>query len=224
MKTIPFTYLLTHKPTGKMYYGVRYKKGCSPDDLWKKYFSSSKKVKKLIEEYGIDSFEYSIRKIFLSSLDARNWETKVLTRLKVCQNDKWLNENYGNHYPSTLGKQMPEERKRKIGEAQKGVLNHMWGKTHTEDARLKISIASRGRKHSEESKHKMSIAKKGVPISPDKKRIRSREEIERAAKTNRERAHKRTTEQRERMKKSAAGRRWKKCLETGKRIFYRETI
>ena len=36
--TIPFTYYLYHKPTGKKYYGVRFKKGCHPDDLWNKYF------------------------------------------------------------------------------------------------------------------------------------------------------------------------------------------
>jgi hypothetical protein len=49
---IPFTYLIKHIPTGRNYYGVRYKKGCHPNDLWLKYFTSSKKIKGLIKKYG----------------------------------------------------------------------------------------------------------------------------------------------------------------------------
>ena len=53
--TIPYTYLLTHVQTGKKYYGVRFAKGCNPSDLFITYFTSSKYVKSLIEEYGIES-------------------------------------------------------------------------------------------------------------------------------------------------------------------------
>jgi hypothetical protein len=48
---IPFTYLLKHIPTKKYYYGVKLKKGCHPNDLWTKYFTSSKIVKSLIKKY-----------------------------------------------------------------------------------------------------------------------------------------------------------------------------
>ena len=37
----PFTYLIKHKTSGKVYYGVRYAKKCSPIDLWTTYFTSS---------------------------------------------------------------------------------------------------------------------------------------------------------------------------------------
>ena len=64
IESIPFTYLLKHIPTNKYYYGVRYRKGCHPKDLWKTYFTSSKKVKSLIKKYGKKSFIFEIRKTF----------------------------------------------------------------------------------------------------------------------------------------------------------------
>lgn len=88
----PYTYLLKHKPTGLFYYGVRYSKDCNPEDFWVKYFTSSKSVKKLIENYGKDSFEYEIRKTFDSAEKAIMWENKVLKRLNVINNPKFLNK------------------------------------------------------------------------------------------------------------------------------------
>lgn len=56
--------------------------------------------------------------------------------------------------------------KRKMSESHRGKKNHFYGKKHTEKAKLKIGLASRGRKanlgnhHSEEAKRKMSKAAK----------------------------------------------------------------
>jgi len=88
----PYTYLIKFKPTGQVYYGVRFAKGCSPDDLWETYFTSSKVVKSLIEEHGKDAFDYEIRKTFETADAARKWEENVLQRLKVVKDDKWLNK------------------------------------------------------------------------------------------------------------------------------------
>lgn len=38
---IPFTYLIGWSKYDKWYYGVRFAKGCNPDDLWNTYFTSS---------------------------------------------------------------------------------------------------------------------------------------------------------------------------------------
>ena len=89
--TIPFTYLIKHVPTNRYYYGVRYKKGCHPKDLWTKYFTSSKKVKGLIKKYGKKSFIFEIRKTFKTTKQARMWEHKVLKRLKVIHRNDFLN-------------------------------------------------------------------------------------------------------------------------------------
>lgn len=57
---IPYVYIIKNKTTKMKYLGVRYCKGCHPDDLWKTYFTSSSIVKTLIEEYGKDDFYVKI--------------------------------------------------------------------------------------------------------------------------------------------------------------------
>ena len=94
---LPFTYFIFHLPTGFKYYGAKFSKGCHPSDLWTKYFTSSKKVKQLIEEYGKDSFVYEIRKTFTNKDDCLKWENKVLERMHVLEKDDWLNNHIGGH-------------------------------------------------------------------------------------------------------------------------------
>jgi len=95
IQTIPYTYLIKCLPTNEFYYGVRWATGCSPDDLWKTYFTSSKKVKSRINVFGKENFEYEIRKTFEDVSKARLWEDKVLRRMKVITNATWLNSAYG---------------------------------------------------------------------------------------------------------------------------------
>lgn len=166
-----YTYCLYHKPTGKKYYGVRYKKNCDPSDLWNKYFSSSKEVKKLIEEYGINSFEYEIRKTFDDKFKAIEWEKKVLRRLKVETNDRWLNKRIPNANVTycasrgMFGKKHTKETKNKMSLSQKGKNNPMYGKTHTDETKRKIGEASKNWLRTEEVKLKQKLAKKGKPFS-----------------------------------------------------------
>lgn len=54
-----------------------------------------------------------------------------------------------------------EETKRKIGEAQKGELNHNFGKHPSETTRSKISEAGKGRVVSKETRAKLSAMRKG---------------------------------------------------------------
>lgn len=87
--TIPYTYRITHLPSKKWYYGVRYAIGCSPDDLFVTYFTSSKIIKGLIKEDGVKSFSVEIRKTFNDVNSARMWENKVLRKIlnwDVCLN------------------------------------------------------------------------------------------------------------------------------------------
>jgi predicted GIY-YIG superfamily endonuclease len=54
----PYTYLIKHRPSGKVYYGFRCANRVEPhEDLWKHYFTSSPKIQQLIEETGADSFD-----------------------------------------------------------------------------------------------------------------------------------------------------------------------
>jgi len=180
---IPFTYLVKHIPTNRYYYGVKYKKGCHPYDLWTKYFTSSKKVKGLIRKYGKKSFIFEIRKTFKTAQQAVNWEYKVLKRMKVIHRDDFLNQSDNQRVDSKLlskirkgkgnpmyGKKMTEEHKKKIKDKlikrYKKLPHHTLGRKHTLAFLRFLSKINKGKnnkmygvKMSKESRKKMSIAK-----------------------------------------------------------------
>lgn len=103
METIPFTYILKFKPTNQYYYGVKYSKGSKPSDLWNTYFTSSSRVKKLIEEFGINSFDYKITKTFSNKIDAIEWEIRFQTKVKADKNAKFLNKRIWKNPYSAKG-------------------------------------------------------------------------------------------------------------------------
>lgn len=86
-----YTYLIGCKEHNKFYYGVRYKKNCSPEDLWTIYFTSSNEVKKFRKEFGEPDI-IEIRRTFGDNpIKAQQWERKVILRMKCVRDDKWLN-------------------------------------------------------------------------------------------------------------------------------------
>jgi len=97
MKTFPFTYILYHKHTQLWYYGVRYAEGCHPNDLFTIYFSSSKYVKALIKEYGVNSFKYCVDRIFRNKLDAIRFEKIMLKSHFDTNRNIFLNRSLGNN-------------------------------------------------------------------------------------------------------------------------------
>lgn len=123
--TIPYTYLLKHVPTNTFYYGVKYANKCHPNDLWTKYFTSSKHIHELINIYGKDSFIYEIRKTFDDKQKARNWEHKVLKRINAVIRNDFLNKTDNisicpNAAKSMLGKKESEETRLKKSKAKLG--------------------------------------------------------------------------------------------------------
>lgn len=92
----PYCYLIKFKPTGQVYYGSRSASSCDPEELFNPnhrtgYFTSSKLVKSLIEDFGLDSFECQVRKTFKNKQDCIRWESRVLTYFNVESNPKFLN-------------------------------------------------------------------------------------------------------------------------------------
>lgn len=123
----PFTYLIKHKPSGKVYYGVRYAKKCSPDDLWTTYFTSSNDIRILIENDGKDAFEFQIRKTFMDAKKAIQWEKKVLRRMKVVKSTAFINRNI----PGCSMFAHSEETKSKMRKPKPaGFGDHLKGNTH----------------------------------------------------------------------------------------------
>jgi hypothetical protein len=120
----PFCYYLYHRPTGVRYYGVRYGKSAHPDTLWTTYFSSSSLVRDLIKEYGADSFDVSVRRVFDTKEDALLWERRFLKRIDAKSREDWLNQHNGHTdfaYDWT-GRKRPE-----LSERLKGKPNpHGW--------------------------------------------------------------------------------------------------
>ena len=132
--TIPFSYYLFHRPTQTHYYGIKYRKGCSPKDLWKSYFTSSSRVKDLISEYGVDSFDVEVRRTFTSGKEALLWEHKVLTRLDAANRPDWLNRHNG-------GSKFRAPKEHTI-ETKTRIRDKMFGRKVSEETKSKISDSS----------------------------------------------------------------------------------
>jgi hypothetical protein len=94
----PYTYLIGWSKHNKWYYGVRFAKDCHPSDLWNTYFTSSKKVRSFREEHGEPDI-IQIRKQFFERDSACKWESKVLKRLRVINEEKWLNQTDNKSIP-----------------------------------------------------------------------------------------------------------------------------
>lgn len=189
---IPYTYLVGWSQLDTWYYGVRYAKDCNPSELWKTYFTSSKYVEDFRARYGEPDI-IEIRKTFDNVDSARIWEHKVLKRMNVVLNEKFLNKTDNisispdvwsgkTHSPKTkrklsllaskrtgelnpfFGKTHSEETKNKIREANIGkTMPSFAGFSHSEESKKKISESSKGHKKPESMKRTLSILKKGVP-------------------------------------------------------------
>jgi hypothetical protein len=173
----PYTYLVKFKPTGQCYYGARFKNvrlGINPeDDLMIKYQTSSNDINNLILQYGLEAFEWEVRKTFDTPEQAIDWETRVLKRCKVLESKKWFNSNIAGYIIPTeesrkkisdyhKDKLKSEEHKRRLSESQKGKTKTN-SKNQTPEYRALMSALKSGSKnsmygkhHSEETKAKIS--------------------------------------------------------------------
>jgi len=160
----PYTYLIGWSSLNKYYYGVRYGKGCHPDELWVEYFTSSKRVKSYKEQYG-DPDIIQIRKTFDNREDACNWEHIVLRKLKAPYKEEWLNQT--DNKAIILTEEVIEgirdamiehmkDPKNRARRASIGNKNGMYGRTHTPEARKKISEKSKELIHTKETKNQIS--------------------------------------------------------------------
>jgi hypothetical protein len=160
-----YTYLIKCTINNKFYYGVRWGNKVPPsEDLWVKYFTSSKVIKNLINRYGKDAFLFEVRKVFTTKQEAIAWEETVLRRLKVLKSsDIWLNKciskaiRYDIH--PRKGVVVSEETRQKISKSNTGKSKF------TEEDKRNMSINRSGSKHwnygnkwSEETKIKMKLS------------------------------------------------------------------
>ena len=94
----PFVYILKHKKTRQIYIGSRTASGASPSELGRTYFSSSKIVCGIINNEGVESFQYRVLKIFKTKKETLNFEYKLLNKYNVKNNNKFINLSNGDIY------------------------------------------------------------------------------------------------------------------------------
>ena len=102
-QTTFYTYSIIQLSTGKLYYGSKYAKNSSIEELGKTYFSSSKSIKKLIEDNGIDDFQFKVRKIFNCPLKCQKFEQKVIRYLLRNYKEFTLNKGAPGAYINDIG-------------------------------------------------------------------------------------------------------------------------
>ena len=179
----PYTYLIRHRPTNRVYYGMRAANKVNPEqDLWQHYFTSSPKVQQLIEETGQYSFDIEIRRVFETKEQAVAWETRVLRRCRVLEDDRWINQNVAGYIVPTeesrkkisdfhKGKAKSEEHKEKIRQGNIGKKKP----PRTDEYRALMSQLKSGKNNpryganvSEETRRRISKAKKGKQVAHNK--------------------------------------------------------
>lgn len=145
-----YTYLIGWSKHDKFYYGARWAKGCSPDDLWNTYFTSSKHVKAFRKKHGEPDI-IQVRKVFDDVDKCKLHERKALEKLDVLNNDKWLNKNINGMFLPTGP--MSEEHKRKKVESFKRTMQGRGTRTgtkHTPESIEKMRKAHTGKTFTEE--------------------------------------------------------------------------
>lgn len=167
-----YTYLIGWKEHDKWYYGVRLRYVGSPqDDLWVKYKTSSKYVKRFSEEYG-DPDVIRVHKEFTSRKDASDYEYKFLKRVNAKKNPRWLNQTImgapmGGSESQMAAARRPksDEHKKKIGDAIRGNKREDWSNFLSEmnKNRTGAKHPNFGKKRSPETLAKISAALKGKP-------------------------------------------------------------
>lgn len=172
---IPYTYHLYHRPTGKHYYGVQYGKNAHPSNLWVSYFTSSKKVKALIELFGKDSFDVEVRRTFKTRAEAKTWEDKVIRRLNAAHRTDWLNMSDGGKTffhdgfteESRQKMSASQSKRRHSDETKARIANALRGKKWSAEHRANNIAAKLGKTHTPEAKAKMSESRKNPIQTPD---------------------------------------------------------
>jgi len=92
---IPYAYLIGWTKYNKWYYGSQYGKKANPSNLWTTYFTSSKEVEAFCKEYG-EPDVIEVRRTFDTLNECREWESKVIRRMKAVSKDNWFNKSDGH--------------------------------------------------------------------------------------------------------------------------------
>ena len=174
----PYVYYICWSELDRHYFGCRYAQGCHPKDLWVTYFTSSKHVAEFRKKYG-DPDIIEIRETFQTAEETREYEHRVLRKLNVQNNVRWLNRTDNKAFPVLKGEE-----------------HHCYGKPKSAETKTKISKSmkgkNKGKSRSQETRDKMSAAKKGMP-SNFKGKSHSQETIDKISESKKGKSHSQET-------------------------------
>ena len=112
----------------------------------------------MIREYG-DPDIIEVRRVFEDDHKCFEWEEKVLRKLNVLEEDKWLNRNIGGKKFNNLGGcELTQEQRRKMGKPHIG---RKLPKTHIANMQVGLNIV----KATPEYREHMRLAKLGSKYS-----------------------------------------------------------
>ena len=174
-----YFYIIKHKECGKQYAGVRYAKGCNPSELLIKYCTSSRCVKKLLQE---DPYCFIIveTKTFDTKEEAISYELEYIKKHNAHLRDDWFNQAAAKAINPEAVKQTCLERYgvenwTQTEEYKKSGLGFKPGNKHgcfsrSEETKQKISKFFKGRMFSEEHKEKIREYHTGLKATEQTKR------------------------------------------------------
>lgn len=164
-KVYHYVYRITNKVTNKHYYGKRSSKKVRPiDDLGRRYFSSSTDNAFVQDQKdNPQNYKYKVVRILASAEEALALEVLLHSKFDVGVNPKFYNKvKQTTTKFDTTGIKLSEKQVEIIRKRSTG-------RKHTEEAKIKASIAKMGnswnlgRKHSKEAIEKMKTKhKKGL--------------------------------------------------------------
>ena len=166
-KKYNYFYRITNQINWKYYFGIH-----STDKLDDGYFGSGRVLKEALEKYGIDNFHLTIIQNYSTRKEVSDHERLVVTsdlvENKQCYNIRTGGENeftYNQEFRDHMSKIKKgrkihsEEQRQKWSIERSGEGNIMFGKTHSPEAKKKISDSWIGKTHSDETKDLMKQRK-----------------------------------------------------------------
>ena len=154
-----YLYRTENLENGKFYIGIT----INPVDSG--YLGSGKLLKRAVKKYGREKFKRIDLKEFDNRKKARKAEIEIVTQ-ELVDNHNCYNVALGGRAGSP-GNSRSEEVRRKISESLKGENNPSYGRSVSNETKMKISNAKKGKSHSEETCRKISDKLKGKIVSKE---------------------------------------------------------
>lgn len=147
-------------PSGKAYIGVTMQ---NPKHRWDngKGYRHNRRFCDAIRKYGWDNIEHEVISTGLDKEQAYAMEAELIAKYDTTNPAKGYNISIGGEY-SGLGRSHSNEARRKMSEAKKGTNHPNYGKHLSSETRRKISEAAEGHTVSSETRRKISKALRGA--------------------------------------------------------------